>query len=571
MKKWDFIQSDSSKVKELAQSQGISPLLAQILINRNLKSSQEVSSFLHQKLKDLPSPFLMKDMEKASDRLLKAILENEKILVYGDYDVDGTCGTSLFVLFFREIGVPIDYYIPHRVKEGYSLNKTAIDKIYQKGISLIITVDNGISAVEEIDYINELGMDCIITDHHQVPQKRPAAFSICNPHQSDCDFPDKGLCGTAVAFYLLMALRQKLRESGFFAEKKEPGLRNLLPLVALATVADVMPLQGLNRLFVKQGLAEMGRTTQPGFLALFEVSKINPKKVKSYDLGFRLGPRINACGRLYDASLGVQLLTSQSQVHAQDLAKQADQANQERRQLESSILDQASEMLVADSDYKKKMSFVLASDQWHEGVIGIVASRLVEKFRRPVILLKKEKGHLKGSARSLEKLNLIEALGDCSDYLLKYGGHKVAGGLQLLEENFEKFKEAFETACIERLSEEDCLPQIKIDASLSPSDLSFQFLEELQVLEPFGQKNPRPLFVLEKQKALSSRCVGKNHLKFSLKNENQKLEAIAFGLAEQKKLCNDSVDIAFALEKNDYRGDVSLSLNVRDIRKSEAD
>lgn len=569
MKQWQFKPVDQEKIQELSKQLNISPLVSQLLINRHITDPVQAHAFLFNSLKNLPDPFLLKDIKLAVERIIQAITKKEKIVIYGDYDVDGTTGTSLLLLFFREIGYPVEYYIPHRIQEGYSLNPKALTHLKEKGAHVIITVDNGISAYDDSLVAQKLGLDLIITDHHHVPDKKPIALAIINPHQSDCPFPAKEICGSGVAFYLMMALRSRLRELGHFKNQnerqREPQLKNYLDLVALATVADVVPLIGVNRIFVKQGITQMSQTKWPGLAALMKVSALSGKITASH-LGFRLGPRVNACGRLYDASAGVKLLTSQSEQEAMPLAGELNRANQERQDVEAIILKEALEILEKDSGAKERMSHVLYSKNWHPGVIGIVASRIVERTCRPTILFGQDGTLLKGSARSYGGLHLVKALGECKDLLVKFGGHQAAAGLSLEETRFEEFAKNFDQVAKKHLTIEGCQARLHIDSELPHQQINLEILKELDLLEPYGEANPQPLFCLRHIEPQSLRVVGQKHLKFNIQFSHHQTEAIYFGKASLLNSLKGECDVAFSINKNDYQGRSSISLNVRDIK-----
>lgn len=567
MKEWKFKEADSHQIESLTSTLKISPLVARLLVQRGLNDPGRAKEFLFNTLKDLPSPFLMKGMDLAVTRLVSAIRANEKILVYGDYDVDGTTASSLLVLFFRDIGYPIEFYIPNRMREGYSLNEAAIRTIAERGIRVLITVDNGIAAAREAKLAADLGIDLIITDHHEVPPQLPQALAVVNPHQKDCSFPSKEICGTGVAFYLLMGLRQRLREGAYFSNQiPEPNMRRYLDLVALATVADVVPLLNVNRIFVRVGLDQMAKTEWPGLKALLDVSDLGDEPILTSHLGFRLAPRLNACGRLYDASTGVRLLTSQSVDEAKKLAAELDSANGERREIEAGILKDALEILAADPHAKTRMSHVLYQPHWHAGVVGIVASRVMERTGRPTILLAQDGDRLKGSARTCGGLNLVGALKECESVLLKFGGHQAAAGLTLTPENLEPFRSAFEEAVQKKLAELDLAPSLSLDGELMLEEINLKLLDELGRMEPFGQGNPEPMFCVKQIASARTRIVGKNHLKFEVLKNKARAEAIAFGMAEEETNLTGSLDLAFVLMKNTYRGNETVVLNIRDIK-----
>lgn len=558
--------SDPGQVSHLAQTLSITPFLARLLVGRGLQDPSQAHLFLNGNLKDLPDPFLMKGMETAARRIVRAIAAHEKILIYGDYDVDGTTGTSLLLLFFRDIGVTVDFYIPNRLREGYSLQKEALQKIRADGVTLLITVDNGISALSEARFAAELGIDLIITDHHQIlPDGLPQALAILNPQQSDCDYPGKEICGTGVAFNLMIALRAILRREGYFADRTEPPLNHYLDLVALATVADVVPLIGVNRIFVKTGLQILGRTQWPGLKALLEVSGLHDDLTASH-LGFRLGPRLNACGRLYDASTGVKLLTTRDAAEARRLAGELNAANEERQQIEKLILEEAIDDVEHLPDLQTRLGIVLYRPQWHPGVIGIVASRLVEKYCRPFVVLGTDGTRLKGSARTCGPLNLVETLGDCAAHLLKYGGHRAAAGVTVDPCQHENFSRSFDVAVSKRVTDEDLRPVLKTDAEVEELAELETYYEDISRLSPFGQNNPQPLFQIKGAKPCQSRVLAQKHVKFFLELKGRQVESIAFGRAgDVEGLLNPQNRFVFSIDRNLYQGRSTLQLIIRDF------
>lgn len=562
-----FKQADEQLASALAKQLSISKRLARLLVLRNITQVEDARLFLFATLADLPSPFLLADLDKAVQRIIQAITNQEKIVVYGDYDVDGTSSTSLLLLFFQELGCPISFYIPHRLHEGYSLNRKAVTKLLEEGTRVLITVDNGIAAYDDIAFLQSSGCDVIVTDHHEIPLPLVSAFAVINPLRTDQTYPDRTLCGAGVVFNLLMALRLKLREQGFFEKQKkqEPNLKRYLDLVALATVADMVPLMQVNRIFVREGLKEWGASRRPGICALKEVSQLG-EQVSAGQLGFRAGPRINAGGRLYDASIGVKLLTALSLEVARPLAKELDVANRERQKIEADIVEQALLQIETDPFLKTSRSLVLWNEEWHPGVVGIVASRLVQKYHRPAVIMGSDGTYFKGSARSVGNFDLVAALRSCGDLLLKCGGHKAAAGLTIKQENLEAFRQQFEKIVAERLSLEDCNPVLKIDEELTTVDLNINLLNEIALLEPHGQKNPAPLFIHKKVSLKFPKIIGTNHLKFQLEGAPATVSAIAFGQGERlPDLKQGAHDLIYQCEKDDYRGGENISLLVKEI------
>ena len=566
--RWVLPETIDEQVKSLAGELGLHPLPARILLHRGYRTPEAASAFLSDKLVDLPDPFRMKGMAAATERLARALHQREKITLYGDYDVDGVCSTSLLAIFLRELGANPGTYIPHRLGEGYGLNVQAVERLAAEGTRVLVTLDCGITATAEISRARDLGVDVVIVDHHTVPETLPPAVAILNPHQPGCEYPTKTLCAAGVAFNLCVGLRKRLRDDGFFATRKEPNLRALMDLVAMATVADVVPLTGANRILVAHGLQELTAARRPGIRALKEVAGIEvDAPITAGQVGFRLGPRINAAGRLHDASLGLQMLTAESLEDARRLAKVLDSANAERQGIESTILTEA---LKQAESRKDSRGFVLYSEGWHPGVIGIVASRVVERFHRPTIMVGVNDGVGKGSARSIEAFHLFDAIASCSELLTRFGGHKYAAGLTIEADKLPAFREAFERIAMQRLSPEDLVPRCKVDAVVTPRELDERAVEALQKLGPFGQGNPEPVLALRRQVArprvLTPKTgYGSAHLKLALLDAPE-VDAIGFGMADRLSLVEGPVDLAFQVGVDTFRGQRRVSLRLKDLR-----
>ncbi|MHA7629760.1 single-stranded-DNA-specific exonuclease RecJ [Corallococcus sp. M7] len=569
--RWLLPDVVEQEVGSLAGELSLHPLAARVLLHRGYRTPEAASAFLSDRLADLPDPFRMKGMGPAVERVLRAVRLKEKVTLYGDYDVDGVSSTSLMYLFLKELGVAPATYIPHRLDEGYGLNLGAVERIAQDGTRLLVTLDCGITSVAEIARAKELDLDVVVVDHHTVPPTLPPATAVLNPHQPGCEYPTKVLCAAGVAFNLCMGLRKRLRDDGFFATRKEPNLKALMDLVALATVADVVPLTGANRILVAHGLQELSQGRRPGIRALKEVAGLEPDaSVTAGQVGFRLGPRINAAGRLHDASLGLQLLCADSVETARSLAQVLDRANAERQGIESSILTQA---LAQAEEHKDSRGLVLFDEGWHPGVIGIVASRVVERYHRPTVMVGVKDGVGKGSARSIEAFHLYDALTGCSDLLMRYGGHKHAAGLTIDAKQLPAFREAFAKIALQRLTPEDMIPRCRVDAVVNPGDLDATAVESLQKLGPFGQGNPEPVLVLRGQQArprvlpAKSGAPGAGHLKLALVDAPE-LDAIGFGMADRVSLVEGPVDLAFQAGFDTFRGQRKLSLRLKDVRQA---
>jgi len=557
----------------------VSPLLSQLLASRNITTPEEADRFLSPKLSNLHPPFLMKDMEKAVERICKAIKCQEEIIIYGDYDVDGITGTSLLLLFLKNVGAKVSFFIPDRTKEGYGLHIEALERIKEKGVQLIITIDCGSSDIEQVQYAQQQAMDVIITDHHEVPSVLPPAHAILNPQQKDCSFPFASLAGVGVVFNLLMALRKTLRDRGFWEGQPVPNLKEYLDLVALGTIADVVPLIDENRILVKYGLKQLTAGNRLGIKALKEVCGLSMAGITSYLVAYRLAPRINAPGRLSQAKRAVTLLTTDDFQEARRIALLLDQENSQRQQIENRILREACALIEADPQLKERKSIVLASPEWHPGVIGICASRLLEEYYKPSILIScdDKRGRGKGSARSPQSFHLYKGLKECEHLLESYGGHHSAAGLTIELNKLEEFQIFFDKVVSERISEEDYIPSIEIDAEVSLREVSEQLVREISRLEPFGPYNPEPTFSSFELDSYSSSMVGNGHLKLKIKEESLLYDAIGFNLAEQflpslqaspasPPNRTNKIKIAFIPQFNTWQGITSVQLKIKDIK-----
>ncbi len=559
-----LLKPDPKRISFLSQSLNISPLLATLLVNRGIDELHEARPFLFGDFKDLPSPFLMKDMKKAVDRILRAMEAHESIYIYGDYDVDGVTATSNFINFFKELGITVGFHIPHRLREGYGLHVEALKEIQKKGGKVVITADCGISNVKEAIAASELGIDLIITDHHIVPPELPDAHAVLNPLRKDSDFPDHYLAGVGVAFHLMMALRHTLRERGYFQSRKEPNLKNYLDLVALGTIADMVPLKGANHILVKEGLKILSSQRRMGIKALIEVSNIKKDTIGTYEVAFQLAPRLNAGGRLASAELGVKLLTTSDALTALELAQRLDSENSQRRFLQEEVLEQAIHMIEKDQLGKNK-SLVLSSPLWHPGVIGIVASKLVERYYRPTCLIAEQENIGKGSCRSIESLHLLDALKECAGYFGNFGGHKAAAGFSIPLQNISAFRDQFEKVVSQRLTDSDFFPKVKVDMELTLKDVQASLLEDIEKLAPFGMGCPEPLFVSRDFHVQRAQLVGQKHLKLFLEGEDRYHEAIGFHMGHAFSEVAKLKGILYSPAFNDWQGKRSIQLKLKDL------
>ncbi len=530
-----------------------------LLHQRGFRSEEEIASYLDTSLQNLEDPGSIADMDKAVERLGQAISLQEPIVVYGDYDVDGVCSATILVEFLTSVGAEVDYYIPNRQSEGYGVNEEAIESIAQRA-AVLITTDCGITAVEPLRRAQELGLDAIVVDHHQVPAQLPPAVALLDPHRADCQFPFKGLCAAGVAFMLIAALRRHLRDTDAFSNIREPDIRVHLDAVALATVADMVPIQGTNRILVAAGLRLMAQNQRPGLAALMKVSQIEPSEISTSALGYRIGPRINARGRLDHAGLGVELMLTQDPAKAMELAEVLDQANLSRRELEGSTVESALKR-VDNEKLDSQASIVLYDPTWHPGVLGLVASRIALRFCRPTIVIG-EGG--KGSARSIEGVNIYDAMAAGQEYTIRFGGHHAAAGLTIAPDQIPAFHQAFEQSIRSQKGAPPFIATLKPDLEVNPELLNLDMVDELETLSPFGQTNPEPLFLVQRVAIRSKRVVGKTHLKLTL--GKQAHDAIAFGFAEHLNAIGNHVDAIFKIERNSFRGKESLQLKIEDLR-----
>jgi single-stranded-DNA-specific exonuclease len=568
--RWVFPADDGGRAGVLSRELSLHPVAAQVLVSRGHGTPDAASEFLKDGLSDLPDPSTMKGMDRAVTRLCQAVREKEKITLFGDYDVDGITSTTTLATFLRAVGGNVATYIPNRIGEGYGLNLEAVSRIARDGTRLLVTLDCGISAVEEVARAGALGLPVIVVDHHQVGATLPDAEAILNPVQPGCAFPCKHLCAAGIAFHLVVALRRRLRDLGFFSSGAEPNLREYLDLVALGTMADVVPLVGANRLLVKHGLAELTKARRPGVRALKVVAGMAPTApVSTGQVGFRLGPRLNAAGRLADASLGVMLLCATDESQAMNLARTLDAANAERQGLEKEIVTEALEQAEALGGARAR-GLVLAKEGWHAGVIGIVASRVVERYHRPTFVVALKDGSGKGSGRSIEGFHLFEALKECAEHLSRFGGHKHAAGLTIAEAALPSFREAFDRTARQCIAEEDLHPRCRIDAVITPSAIDEPLAQGLARLAPFGAGNPEPTLAAMKlsarQKVLPSKSGGPGHLKLEVDGARH-LDVIGFGMEERGRAVQGALDAAFHVGMDEWKGVKRVTLKLKDVRK----
>lgn len=559
---WNIKKTEEDYLK-LAKELNISSIIADLLVKRGYTDYESAKYFLDASLSDLADPFEMKGVKKAVERLLESIDKNEKIMIYGDYDVDGITSTSLLYEFFESLGLDVEYYIPNRLTEGYGLNKDSLETIASKGVNLVVTVDCGITAGKEILYGQDLGLEFIITDHHQIVDDIPNCI-VVNPVLEDKETPWDHLSGVGVAFKIVYGLQKVLKP-----DDSREELLKYLDLVALGTIADIVPLKDENRILVKNGLRQIRMSKRLGINALCEVAKIDSSKISSGQVGFGIAPRLNASGRLGDASLGVKLLLTQDKKESLVIAKDLNKINQERQDIESEILEEAIEM-VESLDLEKNKVLVLYSQNWHPGVIGIVASRLVERYYRPTILLNLKDGILKGSGRSIPKFHLHEALRDASEFIEQFGGHSQAAGLTLKENNFSAFRQKINDCAAEILSSEDFTQVLKIDEEVNLSDINMEVFDQMEQLEPYGYANPKPVLAFRKISSITPFLMGskEEHLKLKFSVCEKVWEAVGFSMSEYREMVisDTPIDLAFTLDKNTWNNRVKLQLILKDIK-----
>ena len=557
-KTWQIKQQDLLVQRLLTEELSISPIMAQILINRSIRTPKEADFFLNPSLLNLHDPMLMKGMKESVSRIKQAIQKKEKILVYGDYDVDGISATALLILTLKRLGTDVTSYIPNRLNDGYGLNEKAVSIIHKKGIELLITVDCGITAISEIKSLRELGIGTIVTDHHRPDEKLPDADIILNPLQKGCPYPDKNLAGVGVAFKLAAGL----------LGKDDDWLYQQLDLVCLGTIADVVPLIGENRILVKNGLNELTHTKKQGLKALIEQAGLKGKDITSYYVGYILGPRINATGRLGSPHTSLELLLTDDIDKANELAKTLGVENKNRQKMEELVLRQAVARVERDIDFKNQRVIVLEDDSWHKGVIGIVASRLVDRFYRPTVIISIDGNEGRGSCRSIRNFNLFDALSDCSRHLKNYGGHSYAAGLTIEKNRLDDFRQTINDIANKRILPQDLIPCLNIDAEMPISALNQKLLKELDGLSPFGTGNPKPVFVSRNLKIRNiPQALRRSTIKMWVTDGKVTAEAIGFNMADfmPSDPLNQKIDIAYTYDLNVYKGITSIKLQLKDL------
>lgn len=546
----------------LAEELTIAPSLVSVLINRGIDSFERARQYFRPSLEQLHDPFLMDGMHLAVDRLLRARDQKEKVLVYGDYDVDGTNGASMLHLFFSEIGCTSAYYIPDRLTEGYGISQTGVEYAKKEGVTLLVAIDCGITALAQVEYARQLGIDVIICDHHEPAEEIPNAVAVLDALKPNCRYPFKSLCGTGVGFKFIQAIARTI------------GQDHLVPkyidFVALATTADIVPLVDENRVFVRLGLERLNTDTRPGIRALLEGAGLKIGQMTTGQVVFALAPRINAVGRLGDAKRAVELLISTDFESSVRFARVLEQENLNRRKIDEGVFEEAKNLVEEYFTKHGDGAIVMHQEQWHPGVVGIVASRMVERYYRPAVMLTTVEGVAKGSARSIAGVNIHQALKTVEDKLLQFGGHKYAAGVSVDLDRIDEFRDAFNAVIRGMLTEDLLTPEIHIDTEIDLSELTPKYLRVLKQFAPFGPHNMRPTFLAHEVSVVGlPRIVGKDHLRFKVKKNGVTFDCIGFGLGsllELVKSKQNALDVVFSIDESDFMGSAMTQLKIKDVR-----
>jgi single-stranded-DNA-specific exonuclease len=563
-KRWKILAADKQKSDSLQLALKISPVICNILVQRGIETFEQSKKYFRPELTDLHDPWLMKDMDKAVERIIRAISNKERILVFGDYDVDGTTAVACMYLFLKKIHPDLDFYIPHRYREGYGVSKAGIDHAKENGFTLIISLDCGIKSIDLIAYAKQLGIDFIVCDHHLPDEELPPAVAILNPKQKDCNYPYKELCGCGVGFKLISALAPQF-------DLSDEDVYESLDLVATAIAADIVPITGENRLLAYYGLKKANEAPNNGIKALSFLSDLK-KELHINNLVFIIAPRVNAAGRMDDARKAVQMFIADSYDESLHFAEMLHSDNTDRKEADGNITGEALTLISENGEWLEKKSTVVYRSHWHKGVVGIVASRLIEHYYRPTIVLTQSGEFAAGSARSVPGFNLYEAVHACREHLIGYGGHFAAAGLTLEIDKIDAFRNKFEEIVSATIHPELLIPEIVIDAEINFSDIQWPFYNILQQMEPFGPENLRPVFVAKKVWNTGySKIVKEEHIKFSLKQNNTAFTGIAFKMADKFHLLQMSkpIDVVFKIDENEWNGNKTLQLRVIDFRVSD--
>ncbi len=563
-KRWNILSADEKKVSSLQEALKIHPVLCKILVQRGIETYDAAKDFFRPQLSELHSPWLMKDMDKAVQRIITAINNNEKILVFGDYDVDGTTSVASMYSFLKKLHSNLDFYIPHRYREGYGVSKAGIDFANENNFSLIISLDCGIKSADLISYAKNLGIDFIVCDHHLPDEILPPAVAILNPKQKDCNYPYKELCGCGVGFKLMSALTEAMNLSAESAY-------DFLDLVATAIAADIVPLTGENRILAYHGLIKANKNPNYGIKALCKLSGLE-KELHITNLVFMIAPRVNAAGRMDDARKAVQLFVAESEEEAMHYAEMLHSDNTDRKEADKTITEEALAMINENAEWKGRNSTLLFQPHWHKGVVGIVASRVIEHFYRPTIVLTQSGEYAAGSARSVPGFNLYEAIHACKEHLLGYGGHFAAAGMTLDLHQVNALREKFEQVVSASITPEMLIPEIVIDAEISLKDIKQSFYDIICQMEPFGPENMRPVFIARNVTDNGwSKIVKEEHIRYCVIQDNVTITGIGFGMASKFELLANKkpVDIVFTIDINEWKETKTLQLQVKDLRSSQ--
>ena len=562
-KRWNILKAEERAISSLQDSLKINRILCKILVQRGITSFEDARHFFRPQLNQLHNPWLMKDMEKATNRVLQAFHQKEKILVFGDYDVDGTTAVACMYKFLKTQHEQVDFYIPNRYKEGYGISKAGIDFAKENGFTLIIALDCGIKSVEHVTYANTLNIDFIICDHHLPDEKIPDAIAILNPKQKDCGYPFKELCGCGVGFKLISALCEKLN-------LPDETPHEYLDLVATAIAADIVPIIGENRVLTFHGLKKANEDPNLGIKALSTLSAIKlPMHI--HNLVFMIAPRVNAAGRMDDARKAVQMFIAETENEALHFAEMLHSDNTDRKEAHSSITQEALELINNNSEWATRKSTVVFQSHWHKGVVGIVASRIIETYYRPTVVLTQSGDYVAGSARSVAGFNLYEAVHACREFLLGYGGHFAAAGLTLETDKVDAFREKFEEIVSATIPEDLLIPEIIIDAEIQLKDITPSFYNILQQMEPFGPENMTPVFIAKGVRDTGfSRILKEDHLKFVIQQGDTTITGIGFNMADKFSIVESGrpFDIVFKIDENEWNGNKNLQVRVEDVREA---
>ena len=568
---WTVGQVDEEKVSLLSSQLNIKPFLAKILIAKGFDTVEKAGSYLSGSVKDLADPFLLKDMDVAVSRIKQAVSNREKILIYGDYDVDGITSVAALWRYLTFKGADVLTYIPERINEGYGLNVAAIEKFAKDGVNLIITVDSGITAHEEIDFAKSIHIDVVITDHHECREELPSAVAVVNPHRPDSEYPFKELAGVGVVFRLICALEDNKNLANICSKYSD--------IVALGTVADVMPIIDENRIIVKHGLASLVNTKNQGLCALIdqtfsEKKAAHKKNITASSIGFGLAPRINAAGRIGDVNKALQLLITDNKLEAEEIALYLCQVNRQRQYIENQIFEQAVDIIESSHDFDNDKVIVLVSESWHIGVIGIVASKITERYKLPSILISVDGEVGKGSGRSVKGFNINEAICACKDLLIKYGGHELAAGLTIDKNNVDAFRKAINNYAKSTFDFDSIYNNIDADFEIDVKDISVDHAKDIATLEPFGLRNPLPLFCIKDVNISEIFSIGDGkHLKLTIEKGGYVATALYFGMSKERFPFSegDKADIMCNIDMNDFRGTLSVQAVLKDVRMTDAE